>query len=116
MDRDHRPRQPFFHRLCPSVALCVATDSNGHVVVSTTPTAGAASWTPALIDGDPCRNGSPCSVEEIQATDGTGPHTLDTSLLPGPGPFLTGLTLTGDVLGWSHNGTPRSLTLTPPAQ
>jgi hypothetical protein len=99
---------------CPSPSLCVATDSTGHVVTSTDPTAGPSAWAPTLIDGDPCTDTTPCSVEKIQAADATGLHTVDSSKLAGAGPFLRGLTLTGDVLSWSHQGTPRSTTLERP--
>ncbi len=97
---------------CPSASLCVAVDSTGHVVSSTNPTAGPSAWTSALIDGDPCADTTPCSVEQIQASDATGLHTVDASKIPGAGTFLTGLTLTGDVLSWNHDGTQRGVTLT----
>ena len=98
---------------CPSVSLCVAGDTNGHVVTSTDPAGGPSTWTPALIDGNPCTDTTPCSVEQIEASDGTGLHTLDSGQFPGTGPFLTGLKLTSDVLSWSHAGTPPTVTLTP---
>ena len=98
---------------CASPSLCVAVDSAGHVVSSTDPTGGPSTWTSALLDGDPCDDTTPCSVEQIQASDANGLHTVDTSRIPGSGPFLTGLTLTGDVLSWNHDGTPRTITLTP---
>jgi hypothetical protein len=96
---------------CPSASLCVAADSTGRVVSSTDPTGGPSTWTPALLD--PCADTTPCSSEQIQASDSTGLHSVDASVLPGSGPFLTGLTLTGDALSWKHNGTPQTLTLTP---
>ena len=96
---------------CPSGALCVAGDQTGHVVTSPNPTVNAA-WTPALIDGDPCTDTTPCSVEQIQASDRTGTRIVDTSQLAGAGPFLTDLTLTDDQLSWSHDGTVRNITLT----
>jgi hypothetical protein len=99
---------------CPSVSLCIATDSTGHVVTSADPTGGSATWIPALVDGDPCSDATPCSVEQIQTSDRTGLQTVDTSALPGQGPFLTGLALTGDVLSWNHNGTFHSITLARP--
>ncbi len=98
---------------CPSASLCVASDAVGHVVTSTDPTAGPSSWHPALIDGDPCTDTTPCSEEQIQISDRSGVHTIDTSRLPGSGPFLTDLTLTGDTLSWSHSGAPRDITLRP---
>ncbi len=96
---------------CASGSLCVATDANGHVVSSTDPAGGASAWTPTLLDGDPCTDGHPCSVESIETS---GPTTLDSSRLPGLGPYLTRLTLHGDTLSWNHDGSPRSATLTPP--
>jgi WD40-like Beta Propeller Repeat len=99
---------------CASASLCVATDANGHVVTSTNPLGGASAWTPTLLEGDPCTDGHACSIESIQASDKSGLHTVDSSKLPGSGPFLSGLSLTGDTLSWSDNGSPRSATLTSP--
>jgi WD40-like Beta Propeller Repeat len=96
---------------CPSASLCVAADSAGRVVSSTDPTGGPSTWTPALLD--PCADTTPCSSEQIQASDSAGLHSVDASELPGSGPFLTGPTLTGDVLYWNHNETPQTLSLTP---
>lgn len=98
---------------CPSATLCAAVDATGHVVTASAPTGGPSAWTPALIDGDPCNDTTPCSIEQIQTSDATGLHTVDSSRLPGAGPFLTGLTLTGDTLTWSHAGSPRSVRLIP---
>ena len=98
---------------CASVIRDSVVSQTGHVVTSTDPTGGPSTWTPALIDGDPCNETTPCSVEEIQASDGHGVQTVDRSHYSGSGPFLTGLTLKGDVLSWSHNGNPRSIGLTP---
>jgi hypothetical protein len=100
---------------CSSASLCVAGDSAGHVVTSTDPTGGASTWTVAFVDGDPCTAETSCSIEQIQTSDATGLHTVDTAKLPGNGPFLTGLALTGDVLSWSHDGTAMGLTLQPGA-
>jgi hypothetical protein len=99
---------------CPSTSLCVATDQRGHIVVSTNPAGGASSWIPQLIDGDPCADRTPCTVERIEVSDGSGVRTADESRISGSGPFLTGLALSGDTLSWSHDGTPRSAQLTPP--
>jgi hypothetical protein len=53
-------------------------------------------------------------VEEIQASDSTGVHTLDSITEPDTSPTaLTNLTLTGDTLTWEHNGTPESAQLQP---
>ena len=99
--------------VCPSTSLCVAGDSTGNVITATNPTGGSASWTPARIEGDPCNVDTPCSDEEIQASDGAGLHTIDSGTFAGSGPSLTGLKLTGDTLSWNHAGTPRTMTLTP---
>jgi hypothetical protein len=40
-------------------------------------------------------------------------HTVDEGMFPGDGHFLTDLKLTGDILSWYHDGTPRSVVLTP---
>ena len=99
---------------CPSVSLCVAVDGSGHVLSSTDPAGGPSAWTPALIDidPDPCAE-TACSVEQVQASDAIGLHTVDSSKSPSAGPLLSGLTLTGNVLSWNHDGTQRSVTLTP---
>ena len=97
---------------CPSTSLCVAADSTGHLVTSTDPTGGSSRWSSALVH-DLCTATTPCSVEQIQASDSSGLRTVEFSETPGNGPVLTGLTLTGDVLSWSHDGTPRTVTLTP---
>jgi hypothetical protein len=58
--------------------------------------------------------GCTCTVEQIQASDSTGVHTLDSITEPYGSPTtLTNLTLTGDTLTWEHNGTPRSARLQP---
>lgn len=98
---------------CPSSTLCVATDSTGHVVTSSDPAGGASGWTPTLLQGDPCADTTPCSMEQILASDHTGVHAVDSSKLSGSGPFLTGLTLQGDTLSWVHDGIPRSTGLKP---
>ena len=96
---------------CPSTSLCVAVDGTGHVITSTNPTGGPSAWKPALVDGDPCNDTTSCSMEQILASAGRGVETVDSSKLPGDGPFLTGLTLNGDVLSWSHDGTPKNVML-----
>jgi hypothetical protein len=67
----------------PSASLCVAADSTGRVVSSTDPAGGPSTWTPALLD--PCANTTPCSSEQIQASDSTGRHSVDSSVYPGQG-------------------------------
>ncbi len=54
------------------------------------------------------------SGRKTQVSDHSGVRTVDTSRRPGAGPFLTDLTLTGDVLSWNHDGAPRSITLQHP--
>ena len=99
---------------CPSASMCAAVDSTGHVITTTDPTGGPAAWTPALIDGSSCTDTTPCRVEQLQAADGNGVHAVDSGERPvSAPPLLTGLTLTGDLLSWSHAGTPRTLALTP---
>lgn len=52
--------------------------------------------------------------EQIQASDSTGVHTLDSVTAPnGPSQALTNLTLTGDTLTWQHSGALRSAQLQP---
>jgi hypothetical protein len=64
----------------------------------------------AFLNGSYCS----CTVEQIQASDITGLHTLDSISDPNGWPTsLTNLTLTGDTLSWQHNGTPRSAQLQP---
>jgi hypothetical protein len=99
---------------CASASLCVATDQDGHVVTATNPTGGYYAWTPTLLEGDPCTDGTPCSIEDIEVNDKAGLRTIDSIKESGAGPFLTGLTLSGNTLSWSHDGTPRTATLTPP--
>jgi hypothetical protein len=98
---------------CASGSLCVATDDNGNVVVSTNPT-NASTWVPTRLETGPCGGTVPCSVEHIEASDKFGVHFFDDSEFTGVGPFLTGLTLNGDALSWSHGGSPRTVDLTPP--
>jgi WD40-like Beta Propeller Repeat len=57
-------------------------------------------------------SGCTCTVEQVQASDSTGVHTLDSvTQRDGSPPALTNLSLTGDTLGWDHDGTPRSAEL-----
>jgi hypothetical protein len=53
-------------------------------------------------------------TEQIQASDSTGVHTLDSVTEPNGSPTaLMNLSLTGDTLTWDHNGAPRSAQLQP---
>jgi len=97
---------------CASSTLCVAGDAVGNIVSSPDPAGGAATWTPALIDGDPCAAGTSCTTEQIIAKDHSGLHFLDTTSEPGTGPdVLTGLTLSGSTLNWEHAGMSESAEL-----
>jgi hypothetical protein len=105
---------PLLSISCPSTSLCVATDGSGDVVVSTDPSAGASAWVPTRLETGPCAGVVPCSVEQIQASDRNGLNIFDDSEFSGTGSFLTGLVLNGDTLSWSHAGSSRRVTLTPP--
>lgn len=60
-------------------------------------------------------NNCTCTVEQIQARDGTGVHTLDSVTEPdASSPSLTNLALAGDTLTWDHQGTAESAQLQPP--
>ena len=64
---------------CPSVALCVAVDSDGAVLVSTTP-AKASSWTEARVDGGRSLQAISCpSVKLCVAVDNFGGVLASTS-------------------------------------
>ena len=85
-------------------------------VVATDPAAGTAAWNRVLADPIDCST-TPvaCVTEQIIASDRTGVHTLDSSteFEAQTGPQLTGLTLTTDLVSWSHAGTPRAFVLKP---
>lgn len=53
------------------------------------------------------------TVEQIQASDSTGVHTLDSITGPDGSPGLTNLALIGDTLTWDDNGTEQSAALHP---
>jgi hypothetical protein len=54
------------------------------------------------------------TIEQIQASDSTGVHTLDSATEPdGSPPALTDLALTGDTLTWEDNGTQHPAQLQP---
>ena len=102
---------PLLSISCPSTSLCVATDSRGDVMVSTNPTGDASAWTVTPVEPAPCVNALPCTVERVEASDKTGLHTIDESESVGSNSLLTGLTLNGDTLSWSHDGSARTATL-----
>ena len=105
---------PLLSISCPSTSLCVATDSRGDVMVSTNPTGDASAWTVTPVEPAPCVNALPCTVERVEVSDKTGLHTIDETESVGSNSLLTGLTLNGDTLSWSHDGSARTATLTPP--
>jgi hypothetical protein len=55
--------------------------------------------------------GGPCPTEEIQASDSTGLHVLDSATSQFGFPVLTDLALSGDTLTWKHGGAPESAQL-----
>jgi hypothetical protein len=95
---------------CPSTTLCVAVSSNGHAASSIDPTGGPSTWTDALIDGPSCAVNTPCITEQLYAHDDQGTSVLDTAG-PGSSNSIANITLTGDQLTWTHDGTPHSATL-----
>jgi hypothetical protein len=75
----------------------------------------AASAAHTTLEGlDTSGNRCSCRVEQIQDSDSTGVHTLDSVTEPDGSPTqLTNLTLTGDTLTWEHSGSPQSAQLQP---
>jgi hypothetical protein len=58
---------------CPSVALCVAVDADGHVLTSTNPLAGARTWHSTDIDNDYSITSVSCPAASLcAAVDGQG--------------------------------------------
>ena len=59
---------------------------------------------------------APDVLEQIVSFDGGGTQIRDFAQRTGLAspPLLTGMSLTGDVLGWSRSGVPESVALTPP--
>ena len=95
---------------CPSTTLCVAVSNTGHAATSTDPSGGASTWTDTLIDGPSCAVNTPCIAQQLYAHDDQGTSIFDTTG-PGSSNSIANITLTGDQLTWTHNGTPRSATL-----
>jgi hypothetical protein len=56
-----------------------------------------------------CTSATPCLPEEIHAYDSHGDQVVD-SAPPGNSHVLTNLELNGELLTWTHDGTPRELT------
>lgn len=62
----------------------------------------------------PAQSSCKYTVEQIQASDSAGVHTLDSvSEADGSPAALTNLALTGDTVTWEDNGVPRSAQLQP---
>jgi hypothetical protein len=71
---------------CPSTSLCVAVDGVGHVLTSTDPGGGAASWDIADIDGSNELNGVSCPTSTFcVAVDGAGNVLTSTNPTGGAG-------------------------------
>ena len=103
---------------CPTTSFCaIGGYGAGYALISTDPAGGAGTWKSVLADPIDCVTAPPyaCQTEQIIASDRTGVHTLDSSTEyeAQTGPQLTGVTLTTDLVSWSHAGTPRTFVLTP---
>ena len=71
---------------CPSVSLCVAVDSEGRVLSSSDPSAGARAWSAADVDGPSDLAGIACpSVSVCVAVDGAGDVVSTGNASSGPG-------------------------------
>jgi hypothetical protein len=93
---------------CPSTSLCVATGVAGNVITSTNPAGGASAWSSALIDADPSCVATPsCVVDQLYAYDNDGTRLIDDT----PPGGLANVKLSGDLLTWTHDGTPHHVTL-----
>ncbi len=56
--------------------------------------------------------GAPCTEEQINASDSSGLHSVDTAVDPYNGGLtFSSLTLTGQTLSWDRSGVPQSMTL-----
>jgi hypothetical protein len=67
---------------CPSVSLCVATDSSGHVITSTDPLGGSGTWSSTQIDAANSIDGLSCpSITMCAGVDSAG--NILTSRTPG---------------------------------
>jgi hypothetical protein len=93
---------------CPSDGLCAAVDDHGRIATSTAP---ASTWTTANVDVPACAASAVCETEQIFVHDDRGTHAIDSTTTPGDGTALAHLSLSGDQLTWTHNGTPRDATL-----
>jgi hypothetical protein len=98
---------------CPSSSLCLAVDYSGNVLTTSNPTGGPSAWTATFIDGNPCRAITTCVAQTIQTSDSTGLHTIDSGEFATGTAGLGGLTLAGDTLSWTNNGTPQTASLNP---
>ena len=89
---------------CASSSLCAVTTSTGEIGTSTNPAGKVASWSFQLIDLPACL---PCVTQQLWAYDSHGTRMLDSAPTPGSDHALDNLALTGNLLTWTHNGTPR---------
>jgi hypothetical protein len=102
---------------CPTATFCmIGAIGTGYAFTSTDPAGGAGTWKPVLADRIDCAS-TPlaCRTEQIVASDRTGVHTLDSSteFEAQTGSQLTGLTISGNTLGWNSHGSPASAELRP---
>lgn len=70
---------------CTTRALCVAFDSDGNVVTSTDPTAGAGAWSVEWIDGSNALSGISCPSRTCIAVDADGNVLTSSDPARGPG-------------------------------
>ena len=96
---------------CPSVSLCIASDTDGNILTSTDPTGGANAWTSAAVDIPGCAPAiNPCISGQLYARDDQGTRVLDTAP-PGQGNSIGNVALDSLVLSWTHDGAQRQLQL-----
>lgn len=87
----------------PTGSDCFAAGPAGAVLVGTPGTPGSG-WPAEPVDVPPC---GACIAEQLFVRDDRGTQALD-AVQPGPGHVLTQVTLSGNLLSWSHGGAPRS--------
>ena len=96
---------------CPSTSLCAATTMEGLIGTSTQPAARGNSWNFQFVDAaEDCAFTTPCAAQQIYAYDSQGTRQRD-STPPGSVLALDNLQLNGNLVTWTHNGTPRQAQL-----